>query len=118
MFLIALSDEGVYKFLRRPSDLRKLRYPWLVLTNNSKEEAKSDDPAMAYFSDTRILRVMRIAIAIAAPSSLLIPTVALYYINSSGGRLATIVLFTLAFSALLTIATKAKSSEIFTATAA
>ena len=61
---------------------------------------------------------MRTITAFAALCSLLVPTIALYFIETSGGRLAAIALFTLGFSLLLTLSTKAKSSEIFTATAA
>lgn len=73
---------------------------------------------MIYVNDDRILLVMKISIAITAPCSLLIPEIALYFINSPGGRLGAIAFFTFLFSFLLTWSTKARSAEIFAATAA
>lgn len=78
----------------------------------------SNDPLQMYTSDRRILLTVRGIIAVAAPCPVVIPTVVLYFIDSSRWRLAAIVLFTLGFSCLVTITTRARSAEIFAATAA
>lgn len=81
-------------------------------------EGRLNDDRIIYTSDKRILKVMRFMIALVAPGSLLIPVIALYGIRPQWARLFAIVSFTLLFSTLLTVLTRAKPSDIFAATAA
>lgn len=81
-------------------------------------EGRLNDDRIIYTSDKRILKVMRFMIAFVAPGSLLIPVIALYGIRPRWARLFAIVIFTLLFSTLLTVLTRAKPSDIFAATAA
>jgi hypothetical protein len=49
---------------------------------------------------------------------LLIPIIVLFYLHTDSGRLIAVALFTIAFSSSLSLLTRAKTSEIFAATAA
>ncbi len=60
----------------------------------------------------------KMLVTIIATLLLLIPIVVLYYIHKTSLRLLAIAMFTIAFSASLALLTRAKASDIFTATAA
>ena len=53
-----------------------------------------------------------------ATTLILIPVITLHFVNSADTRLIIIVVFSLAFQALVVLATEAKRSEVFVATAA
>ena len=53
-----------------------------------------------------------------ATSLILIPVITLHFVNSADARLIIIVVFSVAFQGLVVLATEAKRSEVFAATAA
>lgn len=53
-----------------------------------------------------------------ATTLILIPVITLHFVNSADMRLIIIVVFSLAFQGLVVLATEAKRSEVFAATAA
>lgn len=71
-----------------------------------------------YASDGRIRKAAKLTAVIGASTSLLVPIIILYFVRAQSSRLICIVFFTVFFSALLALFTKAKSSDIFAATAA
>jgi hypothetical protein len=73
---------------------------------------------MLYSSDERMRGAMQWVTALGASSSLLIPIIVLYFIRTQWAWLLCIILFTLLFSSLIGLFTRARSAEIFAATAA
>ena len=53
-----------------------------------------------------------------ATTLMLIPVITLHFVSSTDARLIIIVVFSIAFQGLLVLATEAKRSEVFAATAA
>ncbi len=53
-----------------------------------------------------------------ATSLILTPVITLHFVNSADARLIIIVVFSVAFQGLVVLATEAKRSEVFAATAA
>ena len=53
-----------------------------------------------------------------ATTLILVPVITLHFVNSADTRLIIIVVFSLAFQSLVVLATEAKRSEVFVATAA
>jgi len=70
------------------------------------------------YSSSTLLLLMQIVIAILSSVLLMISVVVLYFVHSSGVRLAIIGVFTVSFSLGLAFFTGANRNEIFTATAA
>ncbi|UPX20962.1 uncharacterized protein EKO05_0011169 [Ascochyta rabiei] len=86
--------------------------------------AKTKDPKMRYYSPERIERLVGILITLIIFILLVLPVVAMYKLTSVGNRNSTIdavgllVVFTLLFSAAMSMLTKAKRHELFAASAA
>lgn len=83
-----------------------------------EDDHRWDKDQVQYASDSRIQLAAKLTTVIGASTSLLIPIIVLYFVRAQSYRILCIVFFTVAFSTLLALFTKAKSSEIFGATAA
>ncbi|KAJ8114951.1 hypothetical protein OPT61_g3286 [Boeremia exigua] len=94
----------------------------LFTTKELKE--KSDDPILTYYSPSRIEKLVGIFITLIIFVLLILPVIAMYKLTSVGNRNSTIdavgllVVFTLLFSAAMSLLTKAKRHELFAASAA
>ncbi|KAF2684473.1 hypothetical protein K458DRAFT_418039 [Lentithecium fluviatile CBS 122367] len=86
--------------------------------------AKTNDEFMYYYSSTRIEKLVGIIITIIIFILLVLPVVAMYKLTTIGDRNSTfdavgvLVVFTLLFSAAMSLLTKAKRHELFAASAA
>lgn len=87
-------------------------------------KAKSDDDILNYYCPARIEKLVGIIITLIIFVLLIMPVVAMYKLTSIGNRNSTIdavgllVVFTLLFSAAMSLLTKAKRHELFAASAA
>ncbi|KAF2125112.1 hypothetical protein P153DRAFT_360718 [Dothidotthia symphoricarpi CBS 119687] len=85
---------------------------------------KSDDPLMSFYSISRIEKLASLIITSVIFILLVLPVVAMYKPTSVGGRNSTfdavgiLVVFTLLFSAAMSLLTMAKRHELFAASAA
>lgn len=85
---------------------------------------KSDDPLMRYYDPARVEKLVGVFITLIIFVLLIMPVVAMYKLTSIGNRNSTIdavgllVVFTLLFSAAMSLLTKAKRHELFAASAA
>ncbi|GIJ90560.1 hypothetical protein Asppvi_009517 [Aspergillus pseudoviridinutans] len=107
------SDFGFLETIVSKLSTIVIRVKWL-----NREEQRWDESQVLYASDDRVRKAMQVATVLASSSSLLIPVIVLYFVHSPAARLLCIILFTFLFSTLLALFTRAKSSEIFAATAA
>lgn len=85
---------------------------------------KTTDKDVYYFSPSRVERLVGLIITLIIFVLLVLPVVAMYHLTSIGNRNSTIdavglmVVFTLLFSAAMSLLTKAKRHELFAASAA
>ncbi|KAF1926377.1 uncharacterized protein M421DRAFT_396719 [Didymella exigua CBS 183.55] len=85
---------------------------------------KSDDPLMRYYNPARVEKLVGVFITLIIFVLLIMPVVAMYKLTCIGNRKTTIdavgllVVFTLLFSAAMSLLTKAKRHELFAASAA
>ncbi|MCJ1227007.1 hypothetical protein MMC12_003662 [Toensbergia leucococca] len=88
----------------------------------AREFGPKDESGKSIFSSMGNNRVFRsIADQISsfvATTLMLIPVITLHFVNSADSRLIIIIVFSLAFQGLMVLATEAKRSEVFAATAA
>lgn len=86
--------------------------------------AKTEDATIAYYSPSRVEKLVGLIITFIIFILLVLPVVAMYELTSVGDRDSTIdavgllVVFTLLFSAAMSLLTKAKRHELFAASAA
>lgn len=84
-----------------------------------RERASTEDHLVRLWSKSRIDTFVRLVITFLAVALLMAPVVVLFSAQKSGPfKIAIILIFTLFFSAALSIFTKAKRHEVFAATAA
>jgi ABC-type transport system involved in cytochrome bd biosynthesis fused ATPase/permease subunit len=87
-------------------------------------KAKSDDELMRYYSPARVEKLVGIFITLIIFALLILPVIAMYKLTSIGHGNSTVnavgllVVFTLLFSAAMSLLTKAKRHELFAASAA
>jgi ABC-type transport system involved in cytochrome bd biosynthesis fused ATPase/permease subunit len=85
---------------------------------------KTDDKHIHYYSQSRIEKLVGFIITLIIFILLVLPVVAMYKLTSLGNRNSTfdavgiLVVFTLLFSAAMSLLTKAKRHELFAASAA
>jgi hypothetical protein len=85
---------------------------------------KTSDNCMFYYSQSRIEKLVGLIITLMIFVLLVLPVVAMYQLTSIGDRNSTfdavgiLVVFTLLFSAAMSLVTKAKRHELFGASAA
>jgi len=95
---------------------------YLFATKELRE--KTSDKCMFYYSQSRIEKLVGLIITIMIFILLVLPVVAMYQLTSIGDRNSTfdavgiLVVFTLLFSAAMSLVTKAKRHELFAASAA
>ncbi|OSS47459.1 hypothetical protein B5807_07301 [Epicoccum nigrum] len=95
---------------------------WLFTTPEQRE--KTDDKNILFYSPARIERLVGLIITFIIFILLVLPVVAMYKLTSVGDRNSTfdavgiLVVFTLLFSAAMSLLTKAKRHELFAASAA
>lgn len=86
--------------------------------------AKTKDHLIKYYSPERVEKLVGILITLIIFILLVLPVVAMYKLTAGGNRNSTIdavgllVVFTLLFSAAMSLLTKAKRHELFAASAA
>lgn len=84
-----------------------------------RERASTEDHLVRLWSKSRIDTFVRLVITFLAVALLMAPVVVLFSAQKSGPfKIAIILIFTLFFSAALSVFTKAKRHEVFAATAA
>lgn len=94
---------------------------WLFTTPELR--AKTDDDHIAYYSASRIEKLVGVIITALIFILLVLPVTAMYELTCIGNRNSTfdavgiLVVFTLLFSAAMSILTKAKRHELFAASA-
>ncbi|KAL1606520.1 hypothetical protein SLS60_003925 [Paraconiothyrium brasiliense] len=95
---------------------------WLFATKELRE--KTDDKHVFFYSHHRIEKLVGLVITFIIFILLILPVVAMYNLTSIGNRDSTLdavgilVVFTLLFSAAMSLLTKAKRHELFAASAA
>lgn len=90
-----------------------------LLFTDPEQRNTTDDAYVHLYSKSRISKVVRLIICIQAVVLLMIPVVLLLLVPSlSSVKIVVIVLFTLFFSLVLSMCTRAKRHEVFGATAA
>ncbi|EAT79898.1 hypothetical protein SNOG_12600 [Parastagonospora nodorum SN15] len=140
-----LSYVAEEEFIRRKEDLITLRHgrewsgfdgfvescvramhgPLTVKLFTTQElRKKTNDPDIRYYSQSRIEKLVGLIITLIIFILLVLPVVAMYKLTSVGDRNSTfdavgiLVVFTLLFSAAMSLVTKAKRHELFAASAA
>jgi len=107
-------DHGMESFVTKSAEFLHIQKH---LT--SKEDAlKSTDSHISFFTPSRVWKISRFLTTIFAIFVLTVPVVALYYIETISSRLWAIIAFTTLFSSLLSLSTRSRNYEIFSATAA
>ncbi|KAL5119189.1 hypothetical protein ACEQ8H_002897 [Pleosporales sp. CAS-2024a] len=95
---------------------------WLFTTRELRE--KADDKDIRYYSQSRIEKLVGLIITLIIFVLLVLPVVVMYKLTSIGDRNSTfdsvgiLVVFTLLFSAAMSLLTKAQRHELFAASAA
>ncbi|KAL8758020.1 MAG: hypothetical protein Q9199_001804 [Rusavskia elegans] len=103
-------------FLRAPPT-NTLR-PQLILSS-SEERKKTDDEYVQLYSKYRVDVLARLILTVVAVVLLMVPTAVLFLVPEHGIlKIMLIMIFTMLFSAALSVFTKAKRHEMFAATAA
>jgi amino acid permease len=107
------------------SCVRKVHCPLTQKIFTTKElRDKTNDEAIRYYSQSRIEKLVGVIITLIIFVLLVLPVVAMYKLTSIGDRNSTfdavgiLVVFTLLFSAAMSLLTKAKRHELFAASAA
>lgn len=105
--------------------IRKLHCGFIQKLFATKElREKTDDKCIYYYSQSRIAKLVGLIITLIIFILLVLPVVAMYKLTSVGDRNSTfdavgiLVVFTLLFSAAMSLLTKAKRHELFAASAA
>ncbi|KAI4623087.1 hypothetical protein J4E83_004477 [Alternaria metachromatica] len=105
--------------------IRKMHGPLTQKLFATKElREKTDDKCLYYYSQSRIEKLVGLIITLIIFILLVLPVVAMYKLTSVGDRNSTfdavgiLVVFTLLFSAAMSLLTKAKRHELFAASAA
>ncbi|KAL8729573.1 MAG: hypothetical protein Q9166_004653 [cf. Caloplaca sp. 2 TL-2023] len=89
------------------------------ILSSSEERKKSDDEYVQLYSKYRVDVLARLILTIVAVVLLMVPTAVLFLVKEHGVlKIMLIMIFTLLFSAALSVFTKAKRHEMFAATAA
>lgn len=103
-------------FLRAPPT-NTLR-PQFILSS-SEERKKTDDEYVQLYSKYRVDVLARLILTVVAVVLLMVPTAVLFLVPEHGIlKIMLIMIFTMLFSAALSVFTKAKRHEMFAATAA
>ncbi|KAL9036259.1 MAG: hypothetical protein Q9180_004403 [Flavoplaca navasiana] len=90
-----------------------------LMVSSSKVRKRTDDEYVELFSKYRVDTLVRLILAIVAVILLMVPTAVLYLVQEQGIlKIVLIMIFTVLFSASLSVFTKAKIHEMFAATAA
>ncbi|CAN9135390.1 unnamed protein product [Alternaria alternata] len=127
-----LNYEPEEEFIKRREDLISLRHgrEWsgfdvtkkLFATKELRE--KTSDDCLYYYSQSRIEKLVGLIITLIIFILLVLPVVAMYKLTSVGDHNSTfdavriLVVFTLLFSAAMSLLTRAKRHELFAASAA
>ena len=90
-----------------------------LLFTAQEQLAATDDSHVRLYSKARINILVRLVICILAVVQLMVPVALLLFVPALGSvKIIVIILFTLFFSVILSICTRAKRHEVFGATAA
>ena len=90
-----------------------------AMFTNPEQRKKSDDAYVHLYSKYRIDVVVRLTLTVIAVVLLMAPTTVLFLMPGHGIlKIILIMLFTLLFSAAMSVFTKARRHEMFAATAA
>jgi hypothetical protein len=87
---------------------------------STEQYDKTDDPLIHYYSHERIGILVRLTITVLSAVILMVPVFVLFGVPSAKTQVKVLIVlaFTLAFSAAISVFTKAKRHEVFAATAA
>jgi hypothetical protein len=97
---------------------------WQRIFATPELRAKTNDKCIYYYSPSRIEKLVGLLITLVVFILLVLPVVAMYKLTCIGDRNSTfdavgvLVVFTLLFSAAMSLLTKAKRHELFAASAA
>ncbi|TKA66353.1 hypothetical protein B0A49_08795 [Cryomyces minteri] len=109
-----INGDGTYDLEKGDRTTRKG-----LLFSSPAQRASTDDDLVHLYSKERIDILVRLIITIFAVALLMAPVVVLLSAKESGTiKIVVVLLFTLFFSAALSVFTKAKRHEVFAATAA
>ena len=90
-----------------------------TIFSDPEQRKKTDDANVHLYSKYRIDILVRLILTVLAVMILIAPTVVLYVVHDGhASKIVTILVFTMLFSAALSVFTKAKRHEMFAATAA
>ena len=89
------------------------------LLTSPEERKKTDDEYVQLYSKYRVDVLARLILTVVAVVLLMVPTAVLFLVQEHGIlKIMLIMIFTMLFSAALSVFTKAKRHEMFAATAA
>ncbi|KAL8907873.1 MAG: hypothetical protein Q9171_005676 [Xanthocarpia ochracea] len=111
---------SLYKWIHdeKPLCREETKFIQFILSS-SEERKKTDDKYVQLYSKYRVDVLARLILTVVAVVLLMVPTAVLFLVNDHGVlKIMLIMIFTMLFSAALSVFTKAKRHEMFAATAA
>ncbi|KAL8790444.1 MAG: hypothetical protein Q9213_000596 [Squamulea squamosa] len=113
----SLSPSPNYPCFPRSTSVNKLLQQFIL--SSPEERKKSDDEYVQLYSKYRVDVLARLILTVVAVVLLMVPTAVLFLVQDHGVlKIMLIMIFTMLFSAALSVFTKAKRHEMFAATAA